>query len=136
MTRAIVGYDDILICGPVFPHEVAGFSGGTKYFLPGIAGRAIIDFTHWLGALITSSETIGVVDTPVRRVIDRAVSLFPRPHSLVALVTQHEGVAGVYCGPTKEAWRQAAELSSKRHIIRIAAPAQRILAIMPETHTD
>jgi lactate racemase len=43
----------------VFPHEVVGFSGGTKYFCPGIAGQDIIDFTHWLGALLTSREIIG-----------------------------------------------------------------------------
>ena len=27
-------YDRIIVCGPVFPHEVAGFSGGNKYFVP------------------------------------------------------------------------------------------------------
>ena len=32
-------YDHILVCGPVFPHEVAGFSGGNKYFVPGVAGQ-------------------------------------------------------------------------------------------------
>jgi lactate racemase len=136
LNRAILDYDHILICGPVFPHEVAGFSGGTKYFFPGIAGREIIDFTHWLGAVITSSDTIGIVDTPVRRVIDRAVSMVPRTHSLIGLVTRHEGVAGIYCGPTSEAWRQAAALSSKRHIVRLTSPAKRVLAIMPEMYTD
>jgi len=136
LNRAVLDCDHILICGPVFPHEVAGFSGGTKYFFPGIAGREIIDFTHWLGALITSSDTIGVMDTPVRRVIDRAVAMIPVPHSLIGLVTQHEGVAGLYCGPTLDAWRRAAELSSTRHIVRIPAPAKRMLAVMPEMYTD
>jgi nickel-dependent lactate racemase len=136
LNAAILDYDHILICGPVFPHEVAGFSGGGKYFFPGIAGREIIDFTHWLGALITSSDTIGVIDTPVRRVIHRAVSMIPAAHSVIGLVTHHEGVAGVFCGPTDEAWREAAELSSIRHIIRVATPAKRILAIMPEMYTD
>ncbi len=136
VNRAILDYDHILICGPVFPHEVAGFSGGTKYFFPGIAGREIVDLTHWLGALITSSDTIGVVDTPVRRVIDRAAAMIPVPHSLIGLVTRQEGVAGLYCGPTKDAWRSAAELSSVRHIVRIPKPAKRVLAIMPEMYTD
>jgi nickel-dependent lactate racemase len=136
VNRAILDYHHILICGPVFPHEVAGFSGGTKYFFPGIAGREIVDLTHWLGALITSSDTIGVVDTPVRRVIDRAAAMIPVPHSLIGFVTRHEGVAGLYCGPTKEAWRRAAELSLVRHIVRIPKPAQRVLAIMPEMYTD
>ena len=28
LNRLILDYDQILICGPVFPHEVVGFSGG------------------------------------------------------------------------------------------------------------
>jgi nickel-dependent lactate racemase len=136
LNRAILDYDHILICGPVFPHEVAGFSGGTKYFFPGIAGREIIDFTHWLGALMTSSEIIGVAETPVRKVIDRAAAMVPKPHSLIALVTHHEGVAGVFCGPTSDAWQAAARLSAQRHIIRVARPLRRILAIMPEMYSD
>src|SRR5258708_33528680 len=31
-------YDQIILCGPVFPHEVVGFSGGTKYFFQGFSG--------------------------------------------------------------------------------------------------
>jgi nickel-dependent lactate racemase len=54
LNRRIFDYDQLIICGPVFPHEVVGFSGGTKYFFPGIGGPDIINFTHWLGALITN----------------------------------------------------------------------------------
>ena len=39
LNRAIMNYDELIICGPVFPHEVAGFSGGAKYVVPGVAGR-------------------------------------------------------------------------------------------------
>ena len=62
--------------------------------------------------------------------------MIPVPHSLIGLVTQHEGVAGLYYGPTRDAWHRAAELSSVRHIVRIPAPAKRVLAIMPEMYTD
>lgn len=136
LNRAILDYDHLLICGPVFPHEVAGFSGGTKYFFPGIAGNDIINLTHWLGALATSGEIIGVADTPVRKVIDRAAAMVPREHSLIGLVTHHEGVGGIYCGPTAEAWRACAGLSAQRHIIWLERPAKRALAIMPEMYTD
>ena len=54
LNRLLLDYDHLVICGPVFPHEVVGFSGGTKYLFPGIAGPDIINFTHWLGAVITS----------------------------------------------------------------------------------
>ena len=59
LNRLPLDYDHVLVCGPVFPHEVVGFSGGTKYLFPGIAGPEIIHFTHWLGALITNYEVIG-----------------------------------------------------------------------------
>jgi nickel-dependent lactate racemase len=136
LNRAAVEYDHVLICGPVFPHEVAGFSGGTKYLFPGIAAPDIIHFTHWLGALITNHETIGRMDTPVRRVIDRAARLLDRPLSLLAVVVTHEGIAGAYCGEPADAWRQAAALSEVRHIIWVDEPYDRVLSVMPRLYDD
>lgn len=39
LNRAVVEHDVALVVGPVFPHEVVGFSGGNKYFFPGLLGR-------------------------------------------------------------------------------------------------
>ncbi len=136
LNRLILDYDHLLICGPVFPHEVAGFSGGAKYFFPGIAGPEIIHFTHWLGALITNYEIIGTADTVVRAVIHRAAACIDRPHSLLAPVVTHDGVAGVFCGPTIETWKQAAELSSRCHVINVEEPFTRVLALMPTMYSD
>src|SRR5271166_3096494 len=77
LNRHALDYDLLLIVGPTFPHEVIGFSGGNKYLFPGISGREIIDTFHWLGALITSPAIMGVKDTPVRAIVDRAASLVP-----------------------------------------------------------
>jgi lactate racemase len=136
LNRLATEYDHVLICGPVFPHEVAGFSGGTKYLFPGIAAPGIIHFTHWLGALITSYEVIGTIDTPVRAVIDRAAGLLDTPISLMALVVSHDGVAGMFCGDVHHAWRQAAMLSSRRHIVWVDEPYDRVLAVMPRMYDD
>lgn len=136
LNRLILDYDHVLICGPVFPHEVVGFSGGTKYLFPGIAGPDIIHFTHWLGALISSYEIIGTMHTPVRAVIDRAASLVDRPLSLLALVVTHEGVAGLYCGGVREAWAAAAALSARRHIVWVERPYRRVLSLMPPLYDD
>jgi lactate racemase len=136
LNKLILDYDHILICGPVFPHEVVGFSGGHKYFFPGIASPEIIHLTHWLGALITNYEVIGTGYTPVRAVIDRAAAFVPRPTSCFALVVTHEGVAGLYFGTPQEAWRAASELSSRRHIIFVDQPFRRVLCVMPEMYRD
>jgi len=136
LNRLVVDYDHVLICGPVFPHEVVGFSGGNKYLFPGIAAPAIIHFTHWLGALISSFEVIGTIDTPVRAVIDRAAELLDTPVSLLALVVSHDGVAGLFCGEVREAWRRAAALSARRHIVWLDHPLDRVLAVMPRMYDD
>jgi lactate racemase len=136
LNRLPLEYEHVLVCGPVFPHEVVGFSGGTKYLFPGIAGPEIIHFTHWLGALITNYDVIGTADTPVRAVIDRAARLLERPVWLLAPVVTHEGTAGLYCGPVHEAWREAARLSSRRHVVWIEQPVRRVLSIMPAMYDD
>lgn len=136
LNRHILEYDQLVICGPVFPHEVVGFSGGNKYLFPGIAGPEIIDFTHWLGALITSNKIIGAGYTPVRAVIDRAAALVDRPVACFALVVTHAGTAGMYFGPAREAWQAAADLSARKHIRFYARPFRRALAVMPELYDD
>src|SRR5262249_8774330 len=35
INRAVLDCDQVIIVGPVFPHEVVGFSGGNKYLFPG-----------------------------------------------------------------------------------------------------
>ncbi|HEX3698850.1 MAG TPA: lactate racemase domain-containing protein [Polyangia bacterium] len=136
LNRLILDYDQLLVCGPVFPHEVVGFSGGNKYFFPGIAGSDIIDLTHWLGALMTSYSIIGTKDTPVRRVIDRAASLIPRPHHAMCLVVTHNGLAGVYTGPSQDAWSAAADLSARHHMIWTDRSFQQVLSVLPPMYDE
>src|SRR5690606_6546027 len=51
INKRVYDYDLLIIIGPVFPHEVVGFSGGNKYLFPGIAGGDVLNFFHWLGAV-------------------------------------------------------------------------------------
>jgi len=136
LNKLIHDYDHLIICGPVFPHEVVGFSGGNKYFFPGIAGPEIINFTHWLGAVITNYNVIGAGYTPVRAVIDNAASLIPKPTWCFALVVDHNGIAGLYFDKPEEAWKSAAALSARKHIVYVNKPFRRVLSILPELYDD
>lgn len=136
LNRMILDYDQIVICGPVFPHEVAGFSGGAKYLFPGIAGPDIIHFTHWLGALSTSMATIGVQVTAVRRVIHRAAEFLPRPLRCVALVMQESAPRGIFVGEHHEAFSAAADLSAQLNIIWLDQPVRRVLSMPAERYDD
>jgi nickel-dependent lactate racemase len=136
LNRRILDYDQLVICGPVFPHEVAGFSGGAKYLFPGIAGPDIINASHWLGALVTSMETIGVKDTPTRRVIHRAAELVPRPVLCIALVVKGQAFHGMYVGNYVDAWTAAAELSAQLEIVQVPHRFKRVLSMPSKIYDD
>ena len=136
LNRRILDYDQLIICGPVFPHEVVGFSGGAKYLFPGIAGPEIIDATHWLGAMVTSMRTIGYKNTPVRRVIHRAAEFLPRPLLCIAMVLQGSVLHGVYVGPHAAAFGAAADLSAQLNVITVPRAFRRVLSMPSEMYDD
>lgn len=136
VNRMVLDYDHLMIVGPVFPHEVVGFSGGNKYIFPGIAGQEIIDFFHWLGALITNPLIIGRKYTPVRAVVDRAVSFIPVPRSAFCLVVKGHDAAGLYYGAPEEAWSAAADLSDRLHITYKEKPYHTVLSCAPAMYDD
>src|SRR5437868_3915876 len=136
LNRLILEYDLVLICGPVFPHEVVGFSGGAKYLFPGIAGPDIINFTHWLGALATRLRTIGIKVTAVRRVITQAAGFVKTPLLCLAMVMQGQDLHGLYIGDHIEAWSQAADLSAQLDITYVARPFHKVLSAPAEMYDD
>ncbi|MGH9766317.1 MAG: lactate racemase domain-containing protein [Blastocatellia bacterium] len=136
LNKLIFDYDQLVVCGPTFPHEVVGFSGGNKYFFPGVSGAEVIDFSHWLGAVITSYEVIGTKYTPVRRVIDRAASFIGLPKLCFSMVVKGEELAGLYIGSPEDAYEEAASLSSRIHINWVERPFKRVLSVMPKMYDD
>ncbi len=136
INRRVLDYDLLLIAGPVFPHEIVGFSGGAKYFFPGICGEELLDFFHWLGALITCPKIIGTKDTPVRRVLHAALEMVPVESRALCMVVKGAGLAGLYFGPVVEAWSAAADLSSRLHIAYVDRPFESVLARAPEMYDE
>jgi len=136
VNKLIFDYDQLIVCGPVFPHEVAGYSGGNKYFFPGISGPEVINLTHWLGALITNYEVIGTKYTPVRAVIDRAADCIKIAKLALTFVVKGYDLAGLFVGPPEEAWSAAADVSSQVHVIYTEKAYKTILSVMPEMYDD
>jgi len=141
INRLLFEYDQVLICGPVFPHEVVGFSGGNKYLFPGVSSGEMINQTHWLGALLGSYNLIGTPCTPVREIIDRAAAKITVPIACFALVVSgHDaegpGIAGLHFGPAREAWKAAMELSAQKHVQWVERPFRRVLSVLPQMYDD
>ena len=130
-------YDLLLVLGPVFPHEVVGFSGGNKYFFPGISGPELLNYFHWLGAIVTNAGIIGVPDTPVRRVVDAAAQLIPvERRALTFVVNPRADLYGLFYGTPEEAWREAAALSERVHVTRVSKPFHTVLSCAPPMYDE
>jgi len=136
LNRLIFDYDQLIVVGPTFPHEVVGFSGGNKYFFPGIAGPDVIHQTHWLGALLTNIVINGTQRTAIRDVIDRAASLIPISKLCFSLVATHDGLHGVFVGTPEEAFDAAADLSAKVHIVYKSHHFKSVLSMAPPMYDD
>lgn len=136
INKRVLDYDLVCVVGPVFPHEVVGFSGGNKYFFPGIAGEEILNLFHWLGALITNPVINGSKDTPVRDVINRAASMIPVERRCFCLNVTGKATKGIFYGSCEEAWSAAADLSKETHIVYKPRPFKSVLAVAPSMYDD
>ena len=137
INRAALEYDELVILGPTFPHEVVGFSGGNKYLFPGISGPEVLNFFHWLGAVVTNPGIIGKKWTPVRKVVDRAASMVKTRKWCASMVVRSDAsLAGLHVGTPESAWDRAADQSAGLHIVRKAKPFRQILSCAPEMYDE
>jgi len=140
INRRIFDYDLLIILGPVFPHEVVGISGGSKYLFPGISGGDFLHFFHWLGAVISCWKIIGRKNTPVRKVVDRAAEMVSVPRHCICMVVghgaEHGRLAGLFTGTPEEAWSRAADLSQQMHILYKDRSFHTVLGRAPEMYDE
>ncbi len=136
INKLVFEYDQVIILGPVFPHEVVGFSGGNKYLFPGVAGPQILNFFHWLGAVVTNPMIIGNQWTPVRKVVDKAGALVNVSKLCFCMVVEGHDLAGLFAGTPEGAWEAASELSRQLHITYKDHPFKTILSCAPPMYDE
>jgi nickel-dependent lactate racemase len=137
VNRKLFDYDQVIIIGPVFPHEVVGFSGGNKYLFPGVGGPQILNFFHWLGAVVTNPMIIGNQWTPVRKVVDRAAAMVRVDKLCFAMVVgPDKNLAGLFTGTPEQAWAEATELSRELHITSREKPFHIIISCAPAMYDE
>jgi len=85
----------------------------------------------------THAAIIGVKDTPVRRVVDRAARLIPVERRCLAFVVSPRAeIHGMFYGTPESAWSNAADLSARVHITRAARPFQQVLSCAPPMYDE
>jgi nickel-dependent lactate racemase len=133
-------YDTVLVFGATMPHEVAGFSGGAKYFFPGVAGPELTHATHWLGALSSIEQVIGKVETPIRALIEAAADFVTQEVISFNSVVSRDSTGdlqthGLFAGGIRDAFRRAAKVSAGVHVKHTGRRYRRVVALL-DTHYD
>lgn len=118
------GHDLILSIGQVVPHEVVGLANHTKNLFVGTGGKLGIDASHFIGAAYGMERMMGRADTPVRRLLNEALSRFCGHLDIVFVLTvvgpaapgepaDHAGLVtrGLYVGSGTECFELAGKLS-------------------------
>lgn len=116
--------DVILSIGQVVPHEVVGMSNHAKNLFVGLGGKEAIDKSHYLGACYGMERIIGRVDTPVRKVFNKALEIsngkLPPIIWILTVVEKNDNgknaIKGLFIGDDLECFYRASALSAKLNI--------------------
>lgn len=117
----VAGADMLILTGLIAPHELAGFSGGRKSILPGVAGMEAVSGNH---ALLTAGGIgAGKLDgNPVHRIMMEAMGMV-RPDFIINIVanSDHKPVH-VVAGDPEKAWLAGVDLC--RRAVRVSGEKQ------------
>lgn len=109
----LLDFDQIICINSVEPHYFAGFTGGIKSMIPGLASVITIEKNHSWALAKESGPTI-TDGNPLFEDLWECGSFLPVQNLYgIQLVNIHEDIFGVFSGPLLEAFRKAETLSRK-----------------------
>ena len=106
-----------IVTGFVEPHLFAGYSGGAKGVMPGVAGAATVMQNH--GALNLADRRANWCSTngnPVFEQIDAAVDLCPFDFLLNVTIDSERRLTGVFAGDPRPAHAAAIEQARRQYV--------------------
>ena len=131
------GYDLIFSPGQVVPHEVVGMANHSKNIFIGAGGAEAIHKSHYLGAVHGMERIMGRADTPVRAVLDYAMTHFasdlPILFALTVVSPDEDGIPrtrGLFIGTGRECFEKAAALALKVNFAMVEKPIRKCVVYL------
>lgn len=127
LNREVVEAEVLVTTGLVGLHYIAGYSGGRKSILPGVAGRQLIEANH---ALMTDERaTLGnYADNPVHHLAMEAARRVGVDFILNVVTTPDKNISKAVAGDLELAWLEAVKFCEANQIIAIHEPADLVIA--------
>lgn len=124
----------LILVGGTVHHLMAGYGGGRKSILPGIASRATIRRNHSM-ALDPSAPRSSVLvgsgklrQNPIHEDMDDATALVAPDFGVNIVVNAQSEHAGLFCGDVREAWLESCRFCQQYYGRKIARESDVVIA--------
>lgn len=130
LNRAITKTENTVVIGSIEPHYFAGYTGGRKSLLPGIAGYRTIEQNHSL-ALHANAKPLMLDGNPIHEEMhDCVAALGEKQIYSIQMITDRNGnMHKAYTGPVTTTFEIAARDAARLFTARIAKKADIVVTI-------
>ncbi|MDZ7289578.1 MAG: lactate racemase domain-containing protein [candidate division KSB1 bacterium] len=119
INRTFAEADLKILLGSVVPHAFAGFSGGAKMVLPGLANIESIEWTHKAVLMGLRGKAGTLEGNRFRAEFERVAHHVGVQLSINVVVNSRREIAGVFVGDLEAAHRRAAEFAREVYVTRL-----------------
>lgn len=128
LNQALMDCDFRIATGFIEPHIFAGFSGGGKAFLPGMAGMASILHNHSVANVDHHCARWGIISgNPIAAEIREATALVEPAFLINVALNQDHEVARVFAGDMQEAHLEGCSFVKEHMMVPVAEPFDIVL---------
>jgi nickel-dependent lactate racemase len=132
ISQMAVGADRLVIITSVEPHYFAGYTGGRKSFLPGVASFKTIQQNHRL-AMRPEAKVLALVGNPVHEDMIDALStvMDKKIFSIQVVMDRHQKVYRAFSGDLFQAFDQAVQCANDIFVVDLNEKADMVITVAP-----
>ncbi len=133
LNRRVVDAKKIVTVGSVQPHYFAGYTGGRKAFLPGVAAYETIEENH-RHAMSPGAAALALEGNPVHEDMTEALRFLTADRDVFAILAVLDGRRRMHAataGDIEQAFLEASEISSEISAVRLDSKADIVVAVAP-----
>ncbi len=128
LNRELAECDLKVLTGFIEPHMFAGFSGGGKALLPGMAGQASVLNNHRASLIADSRATWGVTQgNPIYAEIQEAAGMAGETFLVNVTLNKHKQITGVFAGELNAAHAAGCSFARESAMVAVAEPFDIVL---------
>ncbi len=130
LNQAVWQADKIITINSVEPHYFAGFTGGRKSFIPGVAGLQTITANHKL-ALHPQAKTLALKNNPVHEDMTEITTMIPREiFSIQTVINNEHKLHSIHYGDVFASFESAVNEAKKIFCVPIKNPVDIVIALI------